>query len=152
MNNRYGRITEMTETPSEVELVGAPILEGWLLEQPSDSKPWLYGWFIGHPEIEDGDHGHTSALVAMDTSNPPTWARTENRLYRLGTWYPPAEREIRYWSQKLRRRHRMPLGDAPGGGNDVEEMIAFIQSEKPFHEQKLARMVSAYRAEQERQP
>ncbi len=41
----------------------------------------------------------------------------------------------------------MPLGEAPGGGDDVEEMIAFIREEKPFREQKLERMVNAYRDE-----
>ncbi|CAN7415545.1 DUF6634 family protein [Rhizobium sp. LjRoot258] len=137
----------VNKVPTEAELAAAPLLQGWVLESPSNSRPWLYGWFFGHPEIDDGDHGHTSPVLQMDTGSPAHWATTENRLYRLGVSYPPAEREIRYWSQKLRRRRLMPLGEAPGGGDDVEEMIAFIREEKPFREQKLERMVNAYRDE-----
>lgn len=140
----------MTEVPTEVELATAPIVEGWLHERPTDNRPWLYGWFFGHPDIEDGDHGHTSPIVEMDKATPPRWVRTDNRLYRLGVSYPPAEREICYWAQKLRRRRMLPLGDAPGGGNDIEAMIAFIRAAKPFREAKLARMEQAYREEQER--
>lgn len=136
--------------PSETELADAPTLTGWMLEQPSDSNPWLYGWFISHPEIVDGDHGHTSPLVEMDRSDPPTWARTENRVFKLGAWYPPAEREIRYWCQKLRQRDRLPFEGMPGGGDNIEEMIEFIREKRPFREQKLARMISAYREEQVR--
>ncbi|SEI18545.1 hypothetical protein SAMN05216228_104026 [Rhizobium tibeticum] len=139
----------MNGVPTEAELEAAPILEGWVLESPSDSRPWLYGWFFGHPEIDDGDHGHTAPVLDMDRGSPARWARTESRLYRLGLSYPPAEREIRYWAQKLRRRRHLPLGDAPGGGNDIDAMIAFIREEKPFREQKLTRMEHAYREEQE---
>lgn len=140
----------MTDSPNEADLAAAPVLEGWLLERPNDSRPWLYGWFFGHEDIDDGDHGHTSPVVDIDESHPPRWARTESRLYSLGAWYPPAEREIRYWCQKLRRRRPMPLGSAPGGGDDIEAMIAFIREERPFREQKLARMVAAYREDRSR--
>ncbi|WP_368517307.1 hypothetical protein [Rhizobium sp.] len=44
----------VTGRPSKSELTDAPTLTGWMLEQRSDSKPWLYGWFISHPEIVDG--------------------------------------------------------------------------------------------------
>ncbi|KRB55171.1 hypothetical protein ASE04_05510 [Rhizobium sp. Root708] len=140
----------MTPAPSEAELATAPILEGWLLEQPADSEPWLYAWFFGDPDVEDGDHSHTSAVLKIDGSSPPAWARTEYRLYRLGAWYPPAEREIRYWAQKLRQRRALPLGDAPGGGDDIDEMIAFIREERPLPERRLMRMERAYREECER--
>ncbi len=72
-----------------------------MVEAPKDSRPWLYGWFFGHPDVSDGKHGHTGAIVALDPSLPPVWVQTEGRLYRLGTTYPPAQREIRYWAQKL---------------------------------------------------
>lgn len=139
----------VSEVPTETDLAAAPLLRGWVLESPSYSRPWLYGWFFGHPEIDEGDHSHTSPVLHMDTGTPARWARTDSRLYRLGETYPPAEREIRYWAQKLRRRH-LPLGEAPGGGNDIDAMIAFIREEKPLREQKLTRMEHGYRAEQNR--
>ncbi|MBO9126930.1 MULTISPECIES: DUF6634 family protein [unclassified Rhizobium] len=142
----------MTNTPSEAELENAPTLIGWLFERPSDQKPWLYGWFVGHPEIADGDHGHTSTLIAIDPNEPPTWAKTESRVYRLGAWYPPAERELRYWAQKIRQRRQVAFEIAPGGGDDIEEMIAFLGKEKLFRERKLVRMVNAYREEKARLP
>ncbi len=147
MNNAFDGVTGR---PSEAELADAPTLTGWMIEKPSDSKPWLYGWFISHPEILDGDHGHTSALVEMDDSNPPTWARTESRVFRLGAWYPPAEREIRYWCEKLRQRDHLTFGGTPGGSDDIEQMIEFIRERRPFRQQKLIRMVNAYREEQTR--
>ncbi|QFY63252.1 hypothetical protein FZ934_23460 (plasmid) [Rhizobium grahamii] len=140
----------MTSAPSKAELATAPILKGWLLEHAADSEPWLYAWFFGDPDVEDGDHGHASAVLQIDESSPPGWARTESQLYRLGASYPPAEREIRYWAQKLRKRLFLPLGDAPGGGNDIDEMIAFIREERPFPERRLMRMELAYREERER--
>ncbi len=79
----------MNKVPTEAELAAAPLLQGWVLESPSNSRPWLYGWFFGHPEIDDGDHGHTSPVLQMDTGSPAHWATTENRLYRLGVSYPP---------------------------------------------------------------
>jgi len=139
----------MSFTPTADELQQAPVLEGWVHETASASRPWIYAWFFGHPEIADGDHGHTSPVVEMDRESPPRWVRTDNRLYRLGSSYPPAEREIRYWTQKLRRRQGLPLGTTPGGSDDIVAMLDFIKKTKPFSDSKYARMEKAYREERE---
>ena len=140
----------VTLAPNDEELAAAPILEGWVIEYPKDSRPWLYAWFFGHPEISDGEHGHTGSIVALDGTVPPLWVQTDGRLFRLGIWYSPAEREIRYWAQKLRRRQSLPLGGAPGGGNDIDQLISFIRDGKIVGAGKLDRMEQAYRDESQR--
>ena len=137
--------------PTVAEFDAAPIIEGWLLEEQSEGgpRPWLYGWFFGQPDTSDGDHGHTSPIVQLDDMVPPRWVRTDSRLYRLGHYYPPAEREIRYWVQKNVRRP-VAYGEPPGGGNDVEAMLIFLRSTGRLRSTKIDRMEEAYRAEQER--
>ncbi|KQX15235.1 MULTISPECIES: hypothetical protein [Ensifer] len=136
--------------PTAAEYDAAPIIEGWLIEEQAEGglRPWLYGWFFGHSDIGDGEHGHTSPMVQMDEIPPPRWVRTDNRLYRLGTYYPPAEREIRYWTQKLARRPVVP-SEPPGGSDDVEAMLLFLRSTGRLRSMKIDRMEHAYRAEKE---
>jgi len=137
--------------PTVAEFDAAPIIEAWLVEEQGEGgpRPWLYGWFFGQPDIGDGDHGHTSPIVQMDDMVPPRWARTDDRLYRLGIHYPPAEREIRYWAQKL-VRHPVAYGKPAGGSNDIEAMLAFIRSTGRLRSTKIDRMEQAYREERER--
>ncbi|MDK1376831.1 MULTISPECIES: hypothetical protein [unclassified Sinorhizobium] len=136
--------------PTVTEFNAAPIIEGWLIEDQSESGPrsWLFGWFFGQPDISDGEHGHTSPIVQMDEMVPPRWVRTDNRLYRLGIYYPPSEREIRYWVQKLARRP-VVHGEPPGGSDDIEAMLIFLRSTGRLRPTKIDRMEQAYRAEQE---
>ncbi|MBY3314670.1 hypothetical protein [Rhizobium laguerreae] len=133
--------------PTTAELDAAPWLEGWAMAD--EGHPWMHGWFFGHPEIEDGTHGHTSSVLQVDEAQPPRWVRTESRLYRLGVFYPPAEREIRYWTQKHSGRP-VGRGDVPGGSDDIETMLAFLRSTGRIREAKVDRMEQAYREERER--
>lgn len=136
--------------PTAAEFDAAPIIDGWVVEEQgeSGSRPWLYGWFFGKPDIGDGEHGHTSPIVQMDDMVPPRWVRTGGRLYRLGMYYPPAEREIRYWVQKLSRRP-VAYGAPPGGSDDIEAMLTFLRSSGRVRSMKVDRMEQSYRAEQE---
>lgn len=131
--------------PTVAEFDAAPIIEGWLIEGQAEGGPraWLYGWFFGHPDIGDGEHGHTSPIVQVDDMVSPRWVRTENRLYRLGVYYPPAEREIRYWVQKA--RGRVARGEPPGGGHDVKGMLIYLRSTGRLRSTKIDRMEQAYR-------
>jgi hypothetical protein len=43
----------------------------------------------------------------------------------------------------------MHLSRAPGGGDDIEAMLAFLREQKLFRETKIAQMEEAYRSEQE---
>ncbi|MCY1746161.1 hypothetical protein [Ensifer sp. SL37] len=134
--------------PTVTEFDAAPIIEGWLIEEDSEGgrRPWLYGWFFSEPVTRDGEHGHTSPIVQMDDMVPPRWVRTDTRLYRLGMCYPPAEREIRYWAQKLSRRP-VPYGEPPGGSDDIEAMLAFLRSSGRLRSTKIDRLEQAYREE-----
>ncbi len=135
--------------PTVPEFDAAPLIEGWLIEGQGESGPlpWLYGWFFGQPDISDGEHGHTSPIVQMDDMMPPRWVRTDSRLYRLGMYYPPAEREIRYWVQKLARRP-VVQGKPPGGTDDMEAMLFFLRSTGRLRTTKIDRMEQAYSEEQ----
>ncbi|MGR9204005.1 hypothetical protein ACU8OG_08670 [Rhizobium leguminosarum] len=126
-------------------LSSAPLLEGWA---PADGHSWMHGWFFGHPEIEDGTHGHTSPVLEMDRGTPPRWIRTESRVYRLGRFYPPAEREIRYWAQK---HSGGPLvrGSVPGGSDDIDAMLAFLRSTLRIRGSKVDRLEHDYQAERD---
>ncbi|MBW0366654.1 hypothetical protein [Ensifer adhaerens] len=138
--------------PTAAEFDAAPIIDGWLVEEQGEcgSRPWLYGWFFGKPDIGDGEHGHTSPIVQMDDMVPPRWVRTDNWLYRLGIHYLPAEREIRYWAQKLRRRP-LAYGEPPGGSNGIEAMLIFLRSTGRLKSMKIDRMEQAYREEEQDQ-
>lgn len=137
--------------PTVAEFDAAPIIEGWQIEDQGEGgpRPWLYGWFFGQPDISDGEHGHTSPILQMDEIMPPRWVRTDSRLYRLGLYYPPGEREIRYWAQKLARR---PVGRGvpPGGSDNIEMMLNFVRTTGRLRATKIDRMEQTYREEQER--
>jgi|GEM_PF-1063215 len=136
--------------PTAAEVDVAPVIDGWVIEEEAEGglRPWLYGWFFGDLDVGDGEHGHTSPMVQMDEMMPPRWVRTDSRLYRLGIHYPPAEREIRYWAQKLCRR-AVAYGDPPGGSDDIEAMLIFLRSTGRLKSIKIDRMEQAERAEQE---
>ncbi|UXT53239.1 hypothetical protein FY136_28680 (plasmid) [Agrobacterium tumefaciens] len=133
--------------PTVAEFNDAPLLEGWT--EIDEGEDWMHGWFFGHPEIHDGTHGHTSAVIQIDEARPPRWVRTDSRLYRLGSYYPPAEREIRYWAQK-HSGGALDRGTPPGGSDDVHAMLAFLRSTGRIRGEKIDRMEQAYRQERER--
>lgn len=130
--------------PTAQEFHAAPLLVGWALAD--EGLPWIHAWFFDHPEIEDGTHGHTSPLLALDDVNPPCWARTDSRLYRLGIHYGPAEREIRYWTQK-HLGTPVQLGAVPGGDADIETMLGFLRSIGRFRPTTVDRLEQAYNTE-----
>ncbi|MGO7788367.1 hypothetical protein ACC703_12910 [Rhizobium ruizarguesonis] len=137
----------VTIRPTAEEFHTAPLLVGWALAD--DELPWIHAWFFDHPEITDGTHGHTSPLVKLDDVEPPQWARTETRLYRLGIHYETAEREIRYWTQK-HLGVPMTRGSAPGGNADIETMLAFLRSTGRLRRIKVDKLEQAYLKERER--
>ncbi len=134
--------------PTVAEFDAAPIIEAWLIEEQGEGGPrsWLCGWFFGQPDIGDGEHGHTPPIVQMDEMVPQRWVRTEGRLYRLGRFYAPAEREIRYWTQKT--RGTVAHGEPPGGSDDIEAMLMFLRLTSRLRSTKIDRMELAYRVEQ----
>jgi hypothetical protein len=76
--------------PSPFELERAPVLENWRAvivnftrgEDPLGMLLVLVGSVAGHPQHPDGTKIHTSQLIWFDRSRQ--WARTWNRVYRLG--------------------------------------------------------------------
>ncbi|NTG27189.1 hypothetical protein G6L08_08520 [Agrobacterium rhizogenes] len=132
--------------PQGQHLASAPLLEGWAL---AEGHAWFHGWFFDHPEIDDGTHGHTAPVLEMDRSSPPSWIRTESRVYRLGRYYAPAEREVRYWAQK-HSGTALVRGDAPGGGDDIDAMLAYLRRTGRIRQSKIDHLEKAYRAEQDR--
>jgi hypothetical protein len=78
------------EEPSSAELACAPLLEGWraTLEQlklEHGTLPIVFvlaGYVTGHPLHASARTIHTSQLIWLDRHRK--WARTWNRLYRLG--------------------------------------------------------------------
>jgi hypothetical protein len=135
----------MTDDLDALALSSAPLLEGWA---PAEGHTWMHGWFFDHPEIEDGTHGHTSPVLEMDRGTPPRWVRTESRVYRLGRFYPSAEREVRYWAQKHGQPHIR--GSVPGGDDDIDGMLAFLRSTGRIRGSKIDRLERAYRIERDR--
>jgi len=133
--------------PTAREFHAGPLLVGWCLAD--HGRPWLHGWFFEHPEIADGTHGHTAPLLRLDDLVPPQWARTEDRLYRLGAFYHPAEREIRYWAQK-QSRTALERGTAPGGLDEVNALLAFLRSTHWLSPTKIDQLERAYLKERER--
>jgi hypothetical protein len=79
------------ERPSSLELERAPVLENWRRlfvrvvreEAPKAMLLVLLGSVAGHPQHPDGTRIHTSQLIWLDRSRQ--WARSWNRVYRLGT-------------------------------------------------------------------
>lgn len=78
------------EVPSLLELERAPVLETWRAlfvhvareETPKVMLLVLAGSVAGHPQHPDGTRIQTSQLIWLDRSRQ--WARTWNRVYRLG--------------------------------------------------------------------
>ncbi|QOZ33197.1 hypothetical protein XH92_17225 [Bradyrhizobium sp. CCBAU 53421] len=78
------------EEPSSLELERAPLLEDWCTgivyfgreNDPRNLLLVLEGIVIGHPELRNCTRIHTSQLIWLDRSRK--WARTWNRVYRLG--------------------------------------------------------------------
>ena len=70
-------------SPTEDDLVGAPLISSWVAEPLPGASGFrrLAGYVIGHPTIGSG-WCTTSALVAIDPAR--NWARTVSRYYRLG--------------------------------------------------------------------
>jgi hypothetical protein len=153
--------------PSAAELATAPLIKWWSLKERSHMRfgPQLWGWFLGHPTVAEGNYAHSSPVVALDLATPPTWARTESRLYRLGDACGPVEMEIRLLARSLKitgertKRDDMedeiearndPDGGWPAAGrDDVEQMTVnmrrFRKGRVTRH--KLDRLLSAYQAE-----
>jgi hypothetical protein len=77
------------ETPSPLDLARAPLLENWrvAIVQIKDADPLrllpvLVGSVTGHPQHGDTRTIRTSQLIWLDRNR--RWARTWNRVYRLG--------------------------------------------------------------------
>ena len=78
------------EEPSSIELERAPVLENWRAvfvnsargEDPLGILLVLVGSVAGHPQHSDGTTIRTSQLIWFDRNRK--WARTWNRVYRLG--------------------------------------------------------------------
>lgn len=71
------------ETPSAEALAAAPLLDNWFFARDMQTSTHLSGEPDNHPELGGGKPILTSILVAMDLE--AGWARSFNRLYRLGT-------------------------------------------------------------------
>ncbi|WP_320197093.1 DUF6634 family protein [Agrobacterium rosae] len=141
MDNEPSKDASLNQASFEKELSAAPLLQGWVLAD--NGYEWMHGWFFGHPEVDEGTHGHTSRIVAIDAAIPPRWGRTESRLYRLGDSYLPAEREIRYWAQK---HSDLPavVGKPVGGRDDIESLVAYLRSTGRMRAAKVDRLERAY--------
>ncbi len=78
------------ETPPPPELAQAPLLENWRVTivhikrggDPLHMIPVLVGSVAGHPQLGDSRTIRTSQLIWLDRNRK--WARTWNRVYRLG--------------------------------------------------------------------
>lgn len=67
--------------PAAANVDAAPLLEAW--EIASRPSPALMGIVSGHPKIDGNRPAITSSLMVF--APELGWARTESRLYRLGT-------------------------------------------------------------------
>ena len=78
------------EPPPPAELARAPLLQGWgavITRARSDAGRVrllmvLTGHVVGHPHQADGRTIRTSEVIWLDRDR--NWARSWNRLYRLG--------------------------------------------------------------------
>lgn len=76
------------EEPPPQALVRAPLLENWraVVMQfglaSASLRMVLMGSVTNHPLLDEGKTIHTSQLIWLDRNR--TWARTWNRVYRLG--------------------------------------------------------------------
>lgn len=76
--------------PTDSDLSGAPILDGYLVELVAPGAYVLVGSVTGHPRLRDGLIT-TSPVLAIDQSPEPRWVRTAGRYYVLGRPYAPPE-------------------------------------------------------------
>src|SRR3546814_3145469 len=72
---------ERGESPSAAELASAPQLDFWYLTERGLVLA-LGGIVTGHPNLADGAHVRTSALLWI--ADDKSIARTISRFYRLG--------------------------------------------------------------------
>lgn len=72
--------------PSPAELDAAPQMEGWSLV-PSGNGVIIAGRISGHPRIGSHKYGHTAQIAAL--ARDGNWARSLNRLWKLGTPHEP---------------------------------------------------------------
>ncbi|WP_150129130.1 hypothetical protein [Rhizobium phaseoli] len=134
--------------PTGEELAAAPIVEAWQIHF-GDYGPQIFGWFFGHPFIDDGRYGHSSPVQYIDAVNTPArWAKAESRLYRLGAFYLPAERDIREACHKL-QSEPLVFGQPLGGGDDVQEMVKRLEAANVYRPSWLARLYQKYLEEKD---
>ncbi|MGF9565104.1 hypothetical protein AAIH70_16445 [Neorhizobium sp. BT27B] len=74
------------QVPTETELVDAPLVVNWFIEEvfytSGERHRHIFGYFEGHPFILDGTMGKTSPLLQLDRGRK--WARCRSRIYKLG--------------------------------------------------------------------
>lgn len=119
-----------TSTPTDEDLHGAPLLDGWLAVLEFPGKPVLLGHAEGHPSAGPGMIS-TSPLVKIDAA--AGYARTIGRWYRLGrpmadtdpetverirapeclTWHPIPEDKIDAVIEAVRMGIQSELNKAP---------------------------------------
>ncbi len=71
--------------PGEEELQAVPLIEHWCalrINLAVGIHPCLIGHVTGHPRLRNGARTITSTLIRVEPTEG--WARTWNRLYRLG--------------------------------------------------------------------
>jgi len=71
--------------PTKEELLGAPLIDHWCALRSNlvaGIHPCLIGYVTGHPRLRNGARTITSTLIRVEPA--VGWARTWNRLYRLG--------------------------------------------------------------------
>jgi len=71
--------------PAKEELQAAPIIDHWCALRSNLAvgiHPCLIGYVTGHPRLRNGARTITSTLIRVEPADG--WARTWNRLYRLG--------------------------------------------------------------------
>ncbi|SMD16211.1 DUF6634 family protein [Rhizobium sp. RU36D] len=81
--------------PAEVELSAAPIIDRWQLLPNDNGTNDVSGFVSRHTRIREGEFITTSALAQIDPTTPPTWARTKNSVYRLGSPAGAVESQVR---------------------------------------------------------
>lgn len=89
--------------PTEQELEVAPGIERWKMTDQTrmrcdDGSVSIEGYFYRHPDIEDGERAMSSHILRIDAEEPPRWAQSENRLYRLGRPMGEVEHQVRQMS------------------------------------------------------
>ena len=78
-------IDQAMRLPAKEELLAAPIIDQWCALRSNLAAgihPCLIGYVTGHPRLRNGARTITSTLIRVEPADG--WARTWNRLYRLG--------------------------------------------------------------------